>query len=186
MVDTRTLESVLDKTAGIVAGVGEDQLAGPTPCSEYTVAQLRDHIVGWSRVFAAAAAGQTPPAADGYESPDPAGDFRAAADQAVAALSELSDDAPVRLMGGGLPASATTVMMTGEYLAHGWDLAVATGQPVPFTEEEAVAGMALSSMLLPEFRGPGKSFGEIVPTPDDAPALDKFLALAGRNPRWQR
>ena len=75
-------------------------------------------------------------------------------------------------------------MMTGEYLAHGWDLAIATGQPVPYTDEEAeVARVGLAPLLSPEYRGAGMPFGDVVDVPGHASALDKFLGFAGRTPR---
>ena len=187
MTDTSALQSVLDKTAGIVAGVRADQLGDPTPCTEFTVERLRGHIVGWMQAFAAAASGEPSSAGpEDYAGTDPAADFRAAAAKAVAAFGELPGDAPVSVMGGSTPAGVVVTMMTGEYLAHGWDLAAATDQRVPFDDEDATAAMALSSMLLPEYRGPGKPFGEIVPTAPDATPLEKFLGFSGRDPRWRR
>jgi uncharacterized protein (TIGR03086 family) len=187
MTDTSALRAVLDKTAGIVDGVAEEQLGDPTPCTEFTVGRLRAHIVGWSRMFAAAATGQQPPTdPDGYVGTDPAADFRTAADQAVSGFGKLPDDAEVGMMGGSTPASGVVDMMTGEYLAHGWDLAVATGQDVPYGDREAEAALALSGVLGPQYRGPGKPFGEIVPTADDASPLEKFLGFSGRDPHWRR
>jgi uncharacterized protein (TIGR03086 family) len=185
MTDTSALRAVLDKTAGIVAGVADDQLGDPTPCPEFTVGRLRGHIVGWSQMFAAAAAEQQPPRdPEAYDGTDPAADFRAAADQAVAGFDRLADDAPVSLMSGSTPASAVVDMMTGEYLAHGWDLAVATGQQVPYSSQDADAAMAMTALLAPEYRGQGMPFGEIVPTADDASPLEKFLGFSGRDPQW--
>ncbi len=184
MTDTAILRGVLDKTGAIVGAVTPDQYDLPTPCPDYTVGDLVQHVVTWIRVFARAAAGAPQPADAGDEgSADPAADFRAAADQAVEAFSTLPDDEPVTLSSGSTPAAASVAMMTGEYLAHGWDLAVATGQPAPYTEQEAEAARAgLTPLLAPEYRGAGKPFGDIVDVPDDASGLDKFLGFAGRRP----
>ena len=64
----------------------------------------------------------------------------------------------------------------------GCDIAAATGQEPGF--DPAAATLALDAahqFLLPEYRGP-ESFGEIVPVPDDAPVLDRFLGFLGRRP----
>jgi uncharacterized protein (TIGR03086 family) len=185
MTDTRVLESVLTKTADVVAGVAPDYGPSATPCTEYTVDQLVHHIVCWVKVFAGAGAGDPPPSdPEAGSIVDPAGEFRAAAAKAVAGYARLADDDPVTLSSGSMPAAASVAMMTGEYLAHGWDLAIATGQPVPYTDEEAeVARAGLAPLLSPEYRGAGMPFGDVVAVPDDASALEKFLAFSGRHPR---
>ena len=67
MTDTSTLESVLTKTATVLDGVRPDQGSLPTPCEEYTVDQLVQHMVSWARIFANAAADNAsmPPGPDG-------------------------------------------------------------------------------------------------------------------------
>jgi len=186
MTDTRILQDVLDKTADIVAGVEPADGSKPTPCTEHDVDSLVKHIVAWARVFANGPAGDEQPAdPDSYVSADPAGDFRAAAAKAVAAYAALPDDAPVTLSSGAMPAAASVAMMTGEYLAHGWDLAKATGQPIPYTDEEAaVAQEGLSPLLKPEYRGEGMPFGEVVEVPADASGLDRFIGFSGRHPDY--
>jgi len=184
MTDTATLQSVLAKTAVVLEGVKMDQRTLPTPCEKYTVEDLVNHIVRWARVFANAGAGQRQPKdPDAYTPTDPAAEFRAAAQKAISGYAALPDDAPVTLSSGSLPAAASVAMMTGEYLAHGWDLAQATRQPVPYTDDEAeVAKAGLAPLLSPEYRGDGMPFGDVVEVPDDASALEKFLGFAGRHP----
>lgn len=188
MTDTTTLQTVLTKTGRIIEGITKDQEGLPTPCPEFTVGRLRDHVVAWMRVFANGAAGDPQPGSpDDYSSKDPVGDFKAAAAKAIEAFERLSDDAPVTLSSGSMPAKASAAMMTGEYLAHGWDLATATGQPVVYTDEEAEAATTgLAPLLLPEYRGEGMPFGDVVEVPEDAPALDRFLGFAGRHPHQRR
>ncbi|MET3804351.1 uncharacterized protein (TIGR03086 family) [Nakamurella sp. UYEF19] len=184
MTDTTTLESVLTKTADVVAGVGPGQGTSPTPCEDYTVDQLVHHIVSWVKVFANAGAGDPQPEdPEAIHIADPSAEFRAAAAKAVQGYSRLPDDAPVTLSSGVMPAAASVAMMTGEYLAHGWDLAIATGQPVIYTDEEAeVARVGLAPLLSPEYRGAGMPFGDVVDVPDDASGLARFLGFSGRHP----
>lgn len=64
------------------------------------------------------------------------------------------------------------------------DLAVATGQPVPFTEDEAARTLARAEVTLPpKFRGEGMPFGPIVPVDGDDGAVDRCVAFLGRDPR---
>src|ERR1035441_7202323 len=61
-------------------------------------------------------------------------------------------------------------MTVMEYLAHGWDLASATGQGSSFAEAEAADALNLAKvMLLPEYQGEGMAFGAIVPVSGEAP-----------------
>lgn len=185
MTQTAILSAVLDKTATLLDGVRPEQRTQATPCQQWDVDELVKHIVRWVRVFSAGAAGgqDMPADPDSYEPQDPPAEFREAARVAVEAYAGLDDDAPVTLSMGSMPASAVASMMTGEYLAHGWDLAVATGQPIPYTDEEADEAMrGLSPLLLPEYRGEGKPFGEVVDTDPAASGLERFVAFAGRRP----
>jgi uncharacterized protein (TIGR03086 family) len=76
-------------------------------------------------------------------------------------------------------------MILWEYQVHGWDLARATGQP--WSPPAAAAEESLEfapGMLTPDYQGEGKAFGPPVPIPATAPALDRLLALSGRDPGW--
>ena len=68
-----------------------------------------------------------------------------------------------------------------EYLTHGWDLATATAQPIPFTDDEAEEVLERARATLPpQFQGDGMPFGAPVPVPDDAPALQRLMGFMGR------
>src|SRR5580692_12934799 len=87
------LRAVLDELAGVVGAISPGQQDGPTPCTEHTVSQLRDHVLGWLTTFAdgfADPGGQAPrTSTDGYQAPDdPRAEVTAAAgrmDQALRA-----------------------------------------------------------------------------------------------------
>jgi len=185
-VDVDLLAGVLDKTGDLVAGVEPDQADQPTPCPDYTVGDLVDHVVGWVQVFAAGSQGRTPDVdrTSLKAGDDPAAEFRAAAGDVVDGWRTYGADRTVRLTGDSeIPAAMVFNMTLMEYFTHGWDLAVATGQDVPFTDAEAEATLAAAQATLPpEYRGAGQSFGEIVPVPDDAPPVDRAVAFLGRTP----
>jgi hypothetical protein len=66
---------------------------------------------------------------------------------------------------------------------HGWYLARATAQPVPFTDQEATETLIRAkATLAPEYRGENMPFGQIVPTGQDASAVDRLVAFLGREP----
>ena len=184
--DIDLLESVLDKTAGLVAGVSPADHDAQTPCPDYDVRTLVNHITGWVQMFAASANGETfdgdPTAHEAGD--DPGAEFRAAADQVVAGWRKHGLDRKVTMMGGEQPAQMVLNMTLMEYLAHGWDLAVATDQPIPYTDDEASAVLERAQTTLPaQYRGPDKVFGDIVEVADSAPAIDRFVGFMGRQPR---
>lgn len=187
MDDLDLMESIVTKTAGVVSAVRPEQADLPTPCPDYDVRALVDHIVGYGQVFAAAANGETFTGNPGEYSAGgldrAAADFREAADAMVAGWRSGGVDRMVHITGGEVPAEMALDMTMIEYLTHGWDLATATGQPAPFTDEEAadVLGRAEKS-LTPQYRGEGKPFGAVVDVPADAPAIHRMIGFMGRQP----
>jgi uncharacterized protein (TIGR03086 family) len=180
--DVDVLEGVLGKLEALVAGVRPDQLDDPTGCPDYDVRGMVNHIVGFLQVFAAAAQGRT---ADfdptQVRSDDPVKDVRVAAEQAIQGWRELGTDRNVSVTGPGSPGEIVLGLTIIEYVAHGCDLAMATGQAIPFSDEEfGIALARAESSLTDEFRGEGKSFGLRLDVPADAPVRERFLGFMGR------
>ncbi|MBI4942074.1 MAG: TIGR03086 family protein [Actinobacteria bacterium] len=189
---------VLDGLATVVAAIGDDDLARPTPCRDYDVAGLRDHVLGWLDLFGAAFADP----ARATTRPDPA-QFHAA-DLPTAAFAAPQDvvrtaagrfeqalaagvlDGEVVMSQARMTGPAALGMVLGEYVVHGWDLATATGQSwTPPQEAVTVSREFFGGVVAPEYRGPdGGFFDDEVEVPADAPALDQLLGFAGRDPRW--
>lgn len=184
MGDIDLLESVLAKESALVSNVRPDQLDGPTPCPEYDVRTLLNHIVGWLRTFAAGANGRSP-AEDPttYATEDHAGEFKAAADDIVAGWRAGGTDRAVSFAGNEMPGAVVLGMTLMEYVTHGCDLAIATGQEVPFSDEELETTLAHAQRNLADDAMRGNFFGPRVPVADDAPVLDRYLGFLGRRPQ---
>jgi uncharacterized protein (TIGR03086 family) len=179
------LAGILSKTGGAIEGVGADQLRLPTPCAEYDVEALVNHLVGWIQVFEAGCHDRSyeGDAANYRCGADPAGEFRTAAASLVAGWQKYGLDREVALTGGKWPGVQVFNMTVMEFLTHGWDLAVATGQPIPFTEQEAAETLARAEVTLPpQYRGENMSFGHAVPVDEHASAVDRLVAFLGRDP----
>jgi uncharacterized protein (TIGR03086 family) len=185
MVDADVLASVLSTTEGIIRSVKPDQLELPTPCPEYDVAALVGHMVSWNTVFADGAE-QLPPNGNraDYHADEHAGDdFAAASRRVVQAFRDGAAGRGIDLGNGPSPGETIFGLMLMEYIGHGWDLAVATDQPTPYTEAAISAARAAgANMLKPEYRGAGKSFGDVVAVADDAAPLDQLIGFLGRDP----
>lgn len=176
--DAELLESVLAETEATIRAVEPGQRHQPTPCSDLDVARLTDHLVGWAASFASRLTdGRDVGDPNEYRAgPSPATEFGQAAQRMVGsyrAMTEPSQNLPVGFL-----------LM--EFLTHGWDLATAIGRPASYSDEAAELALKTGRLMLkPEYRGPGKAFGEEVPVPDSAGAVDRLVAFMGRNPAWQ-
>ncbi|HET9187454.1 MAG TPA: TIGR03086 family metal-binding protein [Acidothermaceae bacterium] len=183
------LAAVLADLERVVAQIKPDQLDDATPCTEFDVAALQRHVLGWLTTFAdgfAAPDGRTSSGIDDYELPDnPAAAVRVAASRLTSAVREGAAARPLYLGESSMPGELALGMILWEYLVHGWDLARATGQPWAPPAAAAVESLEFApGMLSPDYQGEGKAFAPRVPVPDDAPALDRLLALSGRDPNW--
>lgn len=165
-------------TGQIVAGVPADRADDPTPCPDYEVHHLVDHLVGWATSFADRALGVTPPTdpASVSAGPDPAASY---ATQTARMLEGYGGSGPAD---GAVSVDVALI----ESVVHGWDLAMATGQSAPYPSPVLEAALAAGeAMLQPEYRGPGKSFGPQVEVPSSAPVLDRLVGFMGRDPGWK-
>jgi uncharacterized protein (TIGR03086 family) len=116
---------------------------------------------------------------------DPAGAFRAAAASLLAALGAPGVvDRTYQLPVGRVPGHALIEIRLIEQLGHGWDLAKATGQPVPFQEGTAERGLAIARRQLQD--RPAGAFGtevevEVeVEVAERASAIDRLAGFLGR------
>jgi uncharacterized protein (TIGR03086 family) len=187
------LQPATDRMAELVRNVGDDQLSNPTPCQQYTLADLLDHVDGLSFAFAAAArkdleGGAQQPSADGSRLGD---DWRrripGRLDDLAAAWRD--PDAWTGMTKAGdvdLPADLAAVIALDELVVHGWDVAKASGQPFDADADllKAVHGF-VSQFSGDDLETDHELFGPQVAVPDDAPLLDRVVALTGRRPDWQ-
>jgi uncharacterized protein (TIGR03086 family) len=183
MSDIDILESVFEKDVRLLDGVSDDRLTAPTLCPDYDVRGLVNHTVGGLREFAAGAHGEPldMAAMQKFQAQDPPAEFRAAADKSLDGWRRYGTDREITLFGGPSPGDAILSMTLMEYLTHGVDLALATGQEVPFTDQELQATLTRAQQTLPdEYRGEGKMFGPRIDVAPDAPLLTRYLAFMGR------
>ena len=188
------LHPAAENLCALIGSVPDDDLRRPTPCAEYTVGDLLDHIAGTTLAFGGAAAKATGPTSTMGPSGDAGNldpDWRTTLPFRVKALAEAWDDPQAwdgftRVGGRELPGGAAGVIAFGELTVHGWDLSKATGLPFQI---DATALPALFE-LAQQFFGSGDegargtAFGAAVPVPEDAPILERTLGLLGRDPGW--
>jgi uncharacterized protein (TIGR03086 family) len=164
-------------------------LDAATPCDEWSVRRLIDHLLAAQQMFADGAAGGTiaPPTGPPPElvGDDPAAQYEQARKTTITAYADPAVLAgTVKSVGGEVPAMQVVGIAFCDQLIHGWDLARATGQDETMpTEFVAVARQLLDGQIPDQARGEGKNFKAAVTVPDDASDQDKLLAYCGRTPR---
>jgi uncharacterized protein (TIGR03086 family) len=182
------LTPACQRTANILSTVTDEQLSAPTPCENLRLRDLVAHIGGLARAFTAAARKDfgeltdTPPV-EGAPLDD---DWRTAyparlAELAAAWREPVAWDGMTRAGGVDFPAEVGGMVALTEVVIHGWDVAAATGQDYDVDANTAAAVLPHVTAIAAE--GPTEGlFGAAVPVADDAPVLDRIIALSGREP----
>lgn len=175
----------------VLGAVPDDELAAPTPCEDYAVRDLLNHLMYWAPyLIAAARKEQAAPQAGERDVDLVKGEWRLALKAGVTELAEALREPSawegVTTFGSvDLPAERIGSMALTEFVVHGWDLAVATG--VEFRCEPATAKAVEGALaeLAPQGRGYGV-FGAEIAVPETAVPLARVLGLSGRDPDWSR
>ena len=195
------LAPAAEQLKAVVAGVRDEQLGDPTPCPDYTVGDLLDHVTGLALAFGNAARklpsltpedGGTPPGVP----PRPSAsrlprDWRERTarrlDALVAAWREPAAwDGETEAGGVRMPAAEMAVVALDELVLHGWDLARATGQPFRCDDVSAAVVLQFTTATAQPGQEAAREglFGARVAVPDDASVFERALGLSGRDPRW--
>ena len=181
------LDQAVTSTGKVVAGVRPDQLDAPTPCAEWDVREVLNHVIGVSVAFSHAAEGdpfsRPDHLTDYFEGDGYAAAYDAATERLLAAWRTPGAlDATVRLSFGDVPGSAAASINFVDVLVHGWDLARATGQHPNVDPDLAEAALEVSHDLITDQIRSAGAFGPEVAAPAGAPAPDRLVAFLGRTP----
>ncbi len=162
---------------GVVAGIRPDQLANSTPCADFDVRGVLEHMISGATAFAAAYRGQ---AAAPPDLRDPLAGFPAALGDLAAAISAPGAlDATVAAPFGEVDGATFARFVVLDGLVHGWDMAVATGQAYDPSPELVDAAEAFARDTLDPLRD-GQAFGAAVEPAVDATPIERLAAYTGR------
>ena len=193
--DMYDLRGATREMARLVDGVGDDQLGAPTPCPAYTLGDLLQHVRDLAEAFTLAGRKEQPPA--GSQPPQPGDAARLGEgwrDGTAEWLDRLAGawadpaawEGTTWIAGFEAPASAVGRTAATERVAHGWDVARASGQRLGVDDASLTAAREFVAMM----SGPGseelrgEAFGPPVPAPEGASPLDEVIAGNGRDPAW--
>ncbi|SON58938.1 hypothetical protein MSIMFI_00419 [Mycobacterium simulans] len=172
-------EATLAVLQHVLRGLGSSDLSKQTPCKEYDVSQLADHLMRSLTIIGGAAGAQPPP----RDLDAPLETQVADAAQAVLeAWRRRGLDGTVELNANEVPAVMPVGILCLEFLVHAWDFAIATGRQVVVSEpvSEYVLGVA-GKVITPAARSYA-GFAEPVAVGSFAPVLDRLIAFTGRGP----
>ena len=167
----RASEWTADRVSGAV-----DKLDSSTPCDEWDVRTLMNHMLDTQQYFVGAARGEdvSPPSANppSLLSDDPVADFRRARTET---LRTFGADGVIEKTGPSLGIAFS------DQLLHGWDVAQATGQDTTMPDGLADAAYQTIHGRFTDEQRKGV-FKPEVKVGADASPQDRYLAYTGRDP----
>jgi uncharacterized protein (TIGR03086 family) len=187
MDNVAMMKQVVASTDKVVKGTSSEQLGLSSPCAEWTVRDVINHITGGATMFAVCVEKGSVPddllgklmAGDNLGD-DYVGAWETASTRAIAAFDAPGAlDKTVALPFGEMPAGVALNIAIFDVLTHAADIASATGQTI---DDTALLDTALEvghQMIGPELRTPGV-FDAEQPAPDGASPMVQLLAFAGR------
>ncbi len=170
--EVRVLVRAIDQAGDVLDHVHADLLDRATPCADWDLAALVDHLIATPGRFLTMMRGEEPDwsAAPPHVAESWGPVFRVSGDDLAHAWHELTGNAPV-------PAD----FQTAELALHTWDVATAIGYPVERLDPEiAERGLEfLRANLTADNRGP--VFGAEQQASADAGPYEQLAAFAGRS-----
>jgi uncharacterized protein (TIGR03086 family) len=187
MDNVALLQRTVDQVDKLSANLTDAELAAQTPCTDWKVRDLLNHITGGATMFAISAEeGSVPDELIGQLmggdnlGDDWKGAWNTASRRAMAVYDQPGImEKMVKLPFGEMPAGVALGIAIFDVATHACDLATATGQKVD-DDELLDAALAMGQQMIgPDLRVPGV-FDAEQPCPDGASKTDKLLAFAGR------
>lgn len=166
-----------------VEAMEPETLAGETPCPEFTVVDLLDHMMMVMRRVAAIGNGKHFSAVE-HEALGSgwAKAYRSAAHDIMEAWTDPAKlEQTFEVPWGQMPGAPLLLSYTGELAVHGWDLATATGRDLSIADDVLQGPLMAAKFIPAEGREtPEIPFGSVVDPGPDAPVLEQLAGWMGR------
>lgn len=183
------LRQAQDWVAELLANLRPEQLHEPTPCADFDVTELIEHLLAvQERIRGIAVDGNVDdaPFTLAFEDENLIEDFAHRIQESAAAWEAWQEDElwtkTVTAPFGTVPGGAALMVYTSENLTHGWDLAVATGQDAEADGvfvEPILAGMR--NALPADNRGEDIPFNPVVEPAEGAGPTEQLANWLGRS-----
>ena len=177
--ELESAEATLAVLEKVLHGIAKDDESKQTPCREFDVAKLTDHLMNSITAIGAHAGAEFPPR-DRNASVER--QVMLAARPALDAWHERGLDGTVPFGGGEAPATMMTGVLSIEFLIHAWDYAMATGRKVEAPDSLSDYVMGLAKVIITPAGRSNVGFDDPIEVSADACALDRLIAYTGRKP----
>jgi uncharacterized protein (TIGR03086 family) len=171
------LEQLGPVLGAVIGGLRPEHLEEPTPCADFTVRGVLEHMIGGATAFAAAYRGAPAPEPD-LTSPI-AGVQSALGDLASSIAAPGALDRTIDGPFGAVDGTTFARFVVLDGLVHGWDLATATGQEYEPPAALVAAATEFADQALDPLRD-GQTFKAAVEPAATASPIERLAALTGR------
>jgi uncharacterized protein (TIGR03086 family) len=163
----------------VLHAIAKDDESKQTPCREFDVAALTDHLMNSITTIGGHAGAEF---SERNREDSVERQVVLAARPALDAWRKRGLDGTVPFGGGEAPAKMMVGVLSIEFLVHAWDYAKAVGRKVdaPDSLSDYVMGLA-QQIITPQGRS-NVGFDDPVDVAADAGALDRLIAYTGRQP----
>jgi uncharacterized protein (TIGR03086 family) len=188
-MDLETMKQACTATDATIERITLADLDKPTPCAEWDVGALLNHVVGTLHLGAALLADTAPtvaiapgelPATDVLDG-DPLKAYRAGVEALLAAAEGGALDRAHTTPLGDMPGAVLGGFTTLDIAVHGWDLARATGQEPAVGDTLAETVLAFARQTLSADTRAPRIAPEIA-VGAHATATDRLVGFLGRRP----
>lgn len=182
------LFSVVASLQPVVFGVSAQEMQAPTPCSEFDVRGVANHLLGTLEAMRRVGAGEPLDVNDpwGTNGDNLSEQWHDDLSHKLMAYAEAWSQPAAwdgDAMDGAVPKQRIGDMGFVEMMLHGWDLARATAQDLEYDEAAVERALEIMNEMGEQGRSQG-AFGPEVQVADDAPAFARVLGQSGRDPEW--
>ena len=173
------LKSAYRSAETVVAGVRPTDYSKPTPCGEWDVRALTNHLIGAIAGFPVMLRGEQPNWSADLLGDDPVASFKQAVENNLNAWAAPGAvDQPTPFM----PSMHLIDLNLCDAVVHTWDLATATGQAHGILDEVIQLTYEIWKEAPLDLSRKAGAFGPEVAVPESAPTIDRLVGLLGRRP----
>ena len=179
----------MDGAVAIVSAIRPDQWHNATPCAEWDLRVLVNHVTGenlWiEQILGGKTIADVGTSLDGdLLGDDPIKAYVDSVARAKASLLPERYDLHYGVSLGDISGYDYLSQMFMDQLVHSWDIAKGSGQNAVFDDALVVAATPIAEEMV-GYVGPGSVFGTRVTTDTGASSLDVLLGVLGRKGDWK-
>lgn len=185
MEGNEQLAIIIPMLKEVGGNIEKGQLGAGTPCAEFDVAGVLNHMTVLGTAFALGFLGKVPEetseSTQAHDEGEQIDRFQRAMDQLLKAVqSPGALDRTIETPVGEMPGAALARLVALDGLIHGWDLATSTQQAWLPSDDLVIDIDAFARQALtPDMRG--DAFAPEQHAPDNADPLSRLVAFSGRS-----